>query len=89
MMNAHSDPDDILAEITFNAGLLDYEGAREAAKTILKRVVELAAKRTKRETGQIPKDLIADLTFNVVADCMPRQQAASETSSAAAATEME
>ena len=52
MFDKDSNPDAIAEEIGFLVGLLDYEGAREAAKVVLARLVPLALKQAGHGGGR-------------------------------------
>ncbi len=75
MFDKGSDPGAIAEEIGFLVGLLDYEGAREAAKVVLARLVPLALKQAGHGGGRavvvVTKDTIFNLTSDVVHELMP------------------
>ena len=88
MFDKGSDPDAIAQEIGFLVGLLDYEGAREAAKVVLARLVPLALKQAGHGGGRavaVTKDTIFNLTSDVVHELMPTPRS-EQSSSATVAT---
>ena len=74
MFDKDSDPGAIAQEIGFLAGLLDYEGAREAAKVVLARLVPLAVKQAGHGGGRavaVTEDTIFNVVSDVVHELMP------------------
>ena len=74
MFDKDSDPGAIAQEIGFLAGLLDYEGAREAAKVVLARLVPLALKQAGHGGGRavaVTEDTIFNVVSDVVHELMP------------------